>query len=215
MNNRNEVVGHVFRRRLPSGAIPGPMDAFLWDAVWDEGCVSILGPGGHVGGFNITPNTADPDDYYYGTPDGRVSNRKTTDIISFRDMNRHGVMLGSGFATQFVFAGETVTALVRAPTSTGGTVGRFVAVAINDQGYIAGFREVFGVLRGVRLVPVPSAPSPLTFTVTDRTVSLNWQASRDALHYVIEAGSASGVADLFYASIGARKKSDSSATSTS
>jgi hypothetical protein len=289
LNNRNEVVGHVFPRRLPSGGIRGPMDAFRWDAAngfrilglgevypgiddagaiyglrrlgsinmglfkwvngtvedlptppyptvfafkvkrngdvyatnwvlhsgvwydlkaisgfdivldvneqgvvagcvneivlnrsdpvsrpvlrlptgrvfhpWDEGCVRILGAGGHFGGFNITPSTGDPDDYYYGTPNGRVSNLRTTDIMSFKDMNRRGVLLGSGFATQFVFAGETVTDLVSAPTSTGATVGRFVAVAINDLGYIAGFREVFGVLRGVLLVPVPSAPSPLT-----------------------------------------------------
>ena len=42
----------------------------------------------------------------------------------------------------------------------------------------------------------PSAPSGLTASVTGGVVSLRWSPSTDATTYVIEGGTATGLADL-------------------
>ena len=53
--------------------------------------------------------------------------------------------------------------------------------------------------RNARAIVPPGAPTGLTATVSDRTVALNWTPSRTGgspISYVVQAGSASGLADM-------------------
>jgi hypothetical protein len=71
--------------------------------------------------------------------------------------------------------------------------------AMNEAGYVVG-RDAAGA---AVLVPAVSPPTGLTFSVTDRLVTLRWLPIPGALDYVVEAGSVAAATDLFNASVGA------------
>jgi hypothetical protein len=77
----------------------------------------------------------------------------------------------------------------------------FVRVrAANASGAGAASNEVTVVIGSCT---TPAAPAGLTSSVSGTTVSLGWSASAGASSYQLEAGSASGIADLFNGDVGA------------
>ena len=75
---------------------------------------------------------------------------------------------------------------------------------ITDAGVILGSFEDAGSSCGAYLVPAaPAAPRGLTFQISARTVTLQWSDSPGAAAYVMEAGSASGLSNLYRASVDA------------
>ena len=65
----------------------------------------------------------------------------------------------------------------------------------------ADMRAVFGTMAGlltsrVFLLPAPAAPGAPSFTVAGSTVTLQWLASPNASYYVLEAGTAPGLANI-------------------
>ena len=68
--------------------------------------------------------------------------------------------------------------------------------AVNASGESAASNEVRVDVGGPGPCNAPPAPSNLTRNVNGSLVSLTWSASTGATSYVVEAGSASGVANL-------------------
>ena len=185
--------------RLPDGRVIEP---------WQTSCersvasgVEVLGVAGHFAGTGFAREGGLSPTYffsYYGTPDGRIwtaGPQRFGAPVSFLDMNSSGTALTRDSQT---FREGTFINLRQA---TAPFRCEFYAMAINDAGYTVA-QTCQGMLL---LVPAaPAAPSQLSFTVSARVVALSWQQSVGASEYLVEAGSAPGLADLYLASVGAQ-----------
>jgi hypothetical protein len=117
-------------------------------------------------------------------------------------MNSTGTVIGDGVGTigPYAFREGTFIPLFQAAVNWPLPSCTFSPAAINDGGSIAA-----ATCGGMAvLVPAgpPAAPSRLSFTVTGRTVTISWQGSTGASEYVLEAGSAPGLANAYNASVG-------------
>jgi hypothetical protein len=177
---------------------------------WDSpSCVHVLGPSGHFAGVRIWQRYVDlrlVTEYYahYGYPDGRVITERTPGNVSIVDINRSGTLLGYQLRFEsfpFIAREGSFIDLRQAIVPSSRALGSFLPLGINDAGVVLGIE---GGTVGVVLVPTaPVAPARLTFSVSSRSVTLNWDPSFGALEYVLEAGSAPGAANLYVASVGA------------
>jgi hypothetical protein len=121
------------------------------------------------------------------------------------------IAASGGPVTYIVEAGFAPGLANAARISTGGLATSFVAInvpngtyfvrvrAANDSGEGPTSNEVVVVV-GACAVPLP--PIGLTASVLGATVTLGWVAGVSAQSFVVEAGSATGLANLFNANIG-------------
>ena len=171
---------------------------------WTSGpAIALLASSGHfvsVGdGAGATPY------WWAGTPDGTVTKVAEASILlrdyQPLDINASGDVVGVGqWRRLSPFEPWYPVGFVR---SNGETTWLPLdrAVAINDAGLIVGSTATGAVV----LLPA-SSPSGVAFTVRDRVVTLTWQPTAGALEYIVEAGSTSGAADLYDASIGVQPR---------
>jgi hypothetical protein len=172
-------------------------------APWPDGVdVQGVGPGGHVIGHDWTADGTIP--IRYRTPDGTVSQFALgAGTLSTGRLNHPGDVVGryaAGTVTVFLFRNGQLVDLTNA------VPGRTLIDArqVTDSGAVLVSVENAGSGCGAYLVPAaPEPPGNLTLALSGRTVTLQWSASSDATDYIVEAGSASGIADLYRASVGA------------
>jgi hypothetical protein len=196
--------------RLPDGRVLTPWQAAVFPETPGPGIVEVIGPAGHFAGRAGAW-------LWYGFPSGaaallplRVPVRGS---IRLNDMNRAGDLVGLYRVSNLLFDADTgffysnaTGALInlREAIISGPTTIR-EAIAINDAGDIAVNAGASFSSRAVLLVrAVPPPPSNLSFSVAGSIVSLSWTAVSGAIDYVIEAGSAPGVSDLFNAPVGSQ-----------
>jgi hypothetical protein len=201
--------------RWPDGRViepwPTSCETFYFGAY--GGGVELLSAAGHTAGTGFTGvigqlNPPPLDMYsHYGMPDGRIGTagpHAYSSPVDVADMNSTGTVIGDGVGTigPFAFREGTFIPLFQAAVNWPLPSCTFSPAAINDGGSIAA-----ATCGGMAvLVPAgpPAAPSHLSFTVTRRTVTISWQGSTGASEYVLEAGSAPGLANAYNASVGAQ-----------
>ena len=168
--------------------------------------VDRIGPAGHfAGSAAVSIKTIRYSWICYGLPDGtyrriQTSNDSNGARPSVSRITRSGDLVGTD-DVGFVFLLRAGTLIQLSQLAS--------ASAINDAGYIIGSAIVDGSRRARLLVPAgaalpsaPAAPSRLTYSVSGRVVSLEWSASAGTTNYLVEAGSASGLRDLFFGGVG-------------
>lgn len=203
-------------RRVALLRWPDGREAVPWP---EEAMVSVVGPHGHFAGEACTtqvlgaPPAPDLCTVLYGSRAGTIS-RTTFPLarhVQLGDINRAGEMVGTvtvpNTPRNFVFlyrAGvfHDLNTLASIPGQQLSHASR-----ITDQGTILAFTQPVsgsGNSQAVLLLPTePAPPSGLTFTVTSRLVTLQWQPSVSAVDYIVEAGSGAGRSDLFNGPVGA------------
>ena len=162
--------------------------------------VQLISAAGHFTGIG-----------FYGFPDGAVIETPfrvipaTTNHFLY-GINRAGDVVGSSFARFFEspFLYRAQRAINLGAMATGCDCNLISARAINDLGYIAAVAQFADLTRrAVVLVPIaPATPAGFSFALSNRTVTLTWQASAGALEYIVEAGRAPGSSELFNGSVG-------------
>lgn len=169
------------------------------------GTIELIGSGGHFVGRS--GGTA-----MYGLPDGRTFPPGLTAPVrggfAFRDINSRGDVVGLYRAHNllpqldagFLYADGRFTNLREAVTNSPNEIRD--AIAINQDRFIVATAIVGGERQSVVLVPDLPAPPALSSSVAGSVVTLAWTPSQGAQDYIVEAGSAPGLNDLYNAAVG-------------
>ena len=196
----DDLIGGYFDDR-PFLQRPGEPAFRPWSGI---GLVLRIGPGGHVYGKSIDqPVLRGPDGIVRPIP-------QLGDRLFVSSVGVAGELVGndwnpttSRFEAVIVRDGrvENLNDLVTIPgeylelatkvTAGGAILAR--ALNVNEQ---------IGSIHNVLLLPTLLAPSGVQFAVSGGVVSLSWQPSRGATEYIVEAGTASGLTNVFNGSVG-------------
>ena len=191
-------------------------------ALWPDRLINpvgVISSGGHVVAWGLGPQGVTVN---IRAPDGAVARvafpRTLWRGLYPLSVNRHGAVVGSYTRFEpppvnarvdsftFVIHGGELTDLESVSNVPNA---RLTALKITDGGAILAAVHNPGwelVSYWVLLLPTaPSPPSALQFSVHGQTVSLSWERSFLAEEYVVEAGSSTGLADLFNASVGGQR----------
>ena len=195
----NGLFGFNTRSGSPFVQLPGRSPVAPWP---DDTDVQGVGPGGHVLGHEWSPDGTTA--IRYRAPDG-ASTRYALGggTLSTGRMNHAGDVVGrhfTGAAAVFLFRNGQLVDLTNAVPDRR----VYDARQITDTGAILASLENSGASCGAYLVPTaPAPPGHVTFAVNARLVTLQWSAAVGAADYIVEAGSAPGLADLYRAAVGA------------
>jgi hypothetical protein len=161
---------------------------------WDAGiALQHIGPGGHAVGATWQNGVSS---VRYRQPAGDVAAFAVPGSLFTGRLNHAGDVVGRVDAeasrTVFLFRNGQ---LIDLTTAIGGRT-LTDARQVTDRGDV--LVSVDGTSCGAYLVPAaPGAPDALTFALSGRTVTLQWSVSQGAEDYIVEAGSAPGLADLY------------------
>ena len=188
---------------------PDGRTAFPWPAPTP---INAIGEGGHFAGASCcTPSGAST--VSFGIDNRGVSTLGVQGNLQVRDINRAGDFVGYVYFTREEDRPNDYGYVVRSGAfidlnSLVSIPGYHVLLAtrITGTGAILAYIAPVGwwISTGtVVLAPgAPAAPERPAFTVSGGIVTLQWEAAPSALDYVVEAGSAPGLADLYNAPVG-------------
>jgi hypothetical protein len=194
----NGLFGFNTRGGMPFVQLAGNSPVAPWP---DDIDVQGVGPGGHVLGHEWSPDGTIA--IRYRTPDGASTRYALSGgTLSTGRMNHAGdvvARLFTGASAVFLFRdGQLVDVTNAVPDRRVND-----ARQVTDTGAMLVSVENSGSSCGAYLLPAaPPPPGNLAFAVNARVVTLQWSGSVGAIDYIVEAGSAPGLTDLYRAAVG-------------
>jgi hypothetical protein len=193
---RGSSAGPQPYRRWPDGreSVPWPEPARL----------TVMGAAGHFHGQFIDPTDRNCV-ALFGDPDGTITRTRLPGECIVRGVNRWGdrvIRNGSRALLYRDGSFHDLNELLQTP----GIVITDAWRVTDDGAVVASTRSTAdGTTGEAFLIPLtPSPPRRIAATTDGRRVTLTWESSVTATDYVLEAGSAPGLSDLYRVSVGRR-----------